>query len=33
MKQYYETMAQLRYWRRDIDQSNEDSEEKLQGKE
>ncbi|CAF0825574.1 unnamed protein product [Rotaria sp. Silwood1] len=30
MKQYYETMEQLKNWRRDIDQSNEDYEETLQ---
>ncbi|CAF0894654.1 unnamed protein product [Rotaria sordida] len=29
MKQYYETMAQLKHWRRDIDQSNEDYDETL----
>ncbi len=32
MKQYSETMAKLRHWRRDIDQSNEDDDETLQGK-
>jgi hypothetical protein len=31
MKQYYETMAQLRYWRRDIDESNEDYDGALEG--
>jgi hypothetical protein len=33
MKQYYDTIAQLRYWRRDIDESNDDSDEILQSKE
>lgn len=32
MKQYYETMAKLRYWRRDIEESNEDYDEILQSK-
>jgi hypothetical protein len=32
MKQYSETMAKLRHWRREIDQSNEDNDETLQGK-
>jgi hypothetical protein len=32
MKQHYATMAQLRLWRRDIDQSNEEYGEILQGK-
>ncbi|CAF0893425.1 unnamed protein product [Adineta steineri] len=29
MKQYYETMAHLRYWRRDINESDEDDDENL----
>jgi hypothetical protein len=29
MKQYYETMAHLRYWRRDIDESNEDDDDEI----
>jgi hypothetical protein len=33
MKQYYETMAHLRYWRRGIDESNEDYDATLQDKE
>lgn len=32
MKQYYQTMAHLRYWRRDIAESNEDDQETLQSK-
>ncbi|UJR27419.1 hypothetical protein I4U23_008709 [Adineta vaga] len=30
MKQYYETMKHLRYWRRDIDQSDEEYDDKLE---
>ncbi len=33
MKQYYDTMAHLRYWRRAIDESNEDYTDRLQSKE
>ena len=31
MKQYYETMAQLRHWRRDIPESNDVDDDELQG--
>ena len=31
MKQYYDTMAQLRFWRRSLAQSSEDEDQSLQG--
>ncbi|CAF1011583.1 unnamed protein product [Adineta ricciae] len=31
MKQYYETMKHLRYWRRAIDQSDEEYDDSLEG--